>query len=88
MYLSEETWRKGGLRDSSNISFYTSVGNMFPNCLKYADKLKVIAKEKDINVHFGHTIHKVDKNNRVATFKTGSDELVNVDYDFLHLVPP
>lgn len=69
MYLSEESWRKAGIRNKTNISFYTSVPNLFPNCLKYADKLKEIAKSKDIHVNFTHTIHKVDKDNRVATFK-------------------
>ena len=32
MYLSEETWRKNGVRENADIHFYTSVGNMFPNC--------------------------------------------------------
>jgi len=54
MYLSEETWRNNGVRDKADIHFYTCVGNMFPNCLKYADKLGQIVKEKDINVHFQH----------------------------------
>ena len=50
MYLCEETWKKKNL--DSNINFYTSVGNLFPNCPKYAAALKPIAKQKEINVHF------------------------------------
>jgi len=50
MYLCEETWKNKNL--DSNINFYTSVGNLFPNCPKYAEALKPIAKEKEINVHF------------------------------------
>lgn len=52
MYLSEETFRKNGVRKDSDIHFYTSVGNMFPNCAKFADKLAVIAKEKGCQPHF------------------------------------
>mmetsp|Transcript_22297 Transcript_22297/g.21512 ORF Transcript_22297/g.21512 Transcript_22297/m.21512 type:complete len:157 (-) Transcript_22297:295-765(-) len=88
MYLSEETWRKNNVRKESDIHFFTSVGNMFPNCLKYADKLGQIVKEKDISVHFQHTIQSVDKNNRTVTFKTADGEDVVENYDFLHVVPP
>jgi hypothetical protein len=52
MYLSEETFRRNGVRDRSQIHFYTSVPNMFPNCLKYADKLIEIKDQKEIDVHF------------------------------------
>ncbi len=88
MYLSEETWRKHGVRKDCDIHFYTSVGNMFPNCAKYADKLKVVASQKGINVHYTHTISKVDKDSRKVTFKTASGEEVVESFDFLHLVPP
>lgn len=46
MYLSEETWRKNGVRDKTDIKFVSSAGNMFPNCAKYADALKEIAHKK------------------------------------------
>lgn len=88
MYLSEETWRKNGHRKDCDIHFYTSVGNMFPNCAKYADKLKVIASDKNINVHFQHTISRVDKDKRKAYFKDSKGEEVSTEYDFLHVVPP
>lgn len=32
MYLSEETFRKNGVRKDSNVAFHTTVGNLFPNC--------------------------------------------------------
>lgn len=88
MYLSEETWRKHGHRKDCDIHFFTSCGNMFPNCSKYADKLKVIASQKGINVHYAHTIAKVDKDTKKVTFKTASGEEVVESFDFLHIVPP
>ena len=45
---------------------------MFPNGAIYADRLKDIVAEKDISVHFQHTISKVDKDSREVTFKTAS----------------
>jgi len=91
MYLSEDTWRKNNVRKNIEVNFYTSAGNMFPNCLKYADELKKVAKEKEISVFFSHLITKIDKNNRVVTFKkTGDKEesTVDVNFDFLHFAPP
>lgn len=65
------------------------MGNLFPNCTEYADALAPIAKSKDIDVHFMHLLTKIDKDNRIATFKnTKTDELIHKEYDMLHVVPP
>ena len=87
MYLSEETWRKSGVRKDCDVHFYTSVGNMFPNCQKYADKLAKVVVEKNIDVHFKHVIKAVDGPNKRVTFATDDGD-VTTDYDFLHVVPP
>ncbi len=42
---------------------------MFPNALKYADKLDEIRKQKNIAVNYFNILTKVDKNNRRAHFK-------------------
>lgn len=42
MYLSEETFRKNGVRQNTDIHFHSFAGDMFPNCKKYADKLDII----------------------------------------------
>lgn len=69
MYLSEETFRKNGVRDRSEVMFYSSAGNMFPNCAKYADKLSQIKDEKGCKVSFNKTIFKVDKDARKVYFR-------------------
>ena len=89
MYLSEETFRNNGVRDNSDIHFYTSVPNMFPNCKKYADALVPIAAEKNIDVHFNHTIKSIDGPNRTVTFHDSTNkEDVTTNFDLLHAVPP
>lgn len=69
MYLSEETWRKNGVRGDTDVRFVSSAGNMFPNCPKFSDALKVIAASKGCNPYFGHTVYKVDSGNRKVFFK-------------------
>jgi sulfide:quinone oxidoreductase len=89
MYLSEESWRKNGVRQNCDIHFYTSVGNMFPNCQKFADALYPLAQQKNIDVHFKHLIKSVDGPNRRVTFENlDSNEMVTTDFDLLHVVPP
>jgi len=88
MYLSEETFRKNGVRDQSDVHYYSAMHNMFPNCLKFSDALVPIAAEKNIDVHFKHLLKSIDKDNRVATYENlDTEEKVEVDYDFLHIVP-
>jgi NADPH-dependent 2,4-dienoyl-CoA reductase/sulfur reductase-like enzyme len=63
---------------------------MFPNQLKFSDKLEELRQKKGINAHFFHDMYKIDKDNRKAYFrdtKNGNAEVV-VDYDFLHMCPP
>lgn len=89
MYLSEETFRSNNVRDATDMHFYTSVGNLFPNCAKYAAALKPIAAEKNIDVHYTNVLTKIDKDNRVATFKnTSNEEISEVRFDLLHVPPP
>ena len=88
MYLSEDTWRKNGSRKDIDMHWYTSVGGMFP-VKKYGDALKVIAQNKNIDLHFMHLIKSVDGSNRTVTFtNTKTSEEVVVEFDLLHVVPP
>jgi sulfide:quinone oxidoreductase len=89
MYLSEETFRKNGVRDNTEILWHTTVGNLFPNCLKFAEALVPIAESKGINITYQSQLVKIDKDNRVATFKSlASGDLTDIDFDFLHFAPP
>lgn len=90
MYLSEETFRRNGVRNKTNVHWYTTVGAMFPNCMKFSDRLNLIRQEKNIAAHFFHDMFKIDKDNRVAYFKDTKNDnaVVKVDYDMLHIVPP
>jgi len=88
MYLSEETWRKRGIRGDTNIHYYPTWPNMFPPCKKFADALLPIAESKNINSHFKHELLRLDGNERNATFKTPEGEEITVPFDLLHVVPP
>lgn len=68
LYLSEESWRNSGVRTKCDIHWYSAAANMFPNCSKYANALEPIARSKGIDIHFKHSIKKVDGPNRKVYF--------------------
>ena len=63
---------------------------MFPNCLKFSDKLNEIRLQKGITTHFFNDLYRIDKDQRKAYYrdtKNGNADVI-VDYDFMHIVPP
>lgn len=90
MYLSEDYWRrKTNVRANADIHWFTTVGNLFPNCEEFAKALAPIAASKNINTHFLHQLTAIDKDNRRATMRdlnTGTETVH--DFDFLHFCPP
>ena len=86
MHLSEETWRRNGVRDNCDVHFYTSGPSMFP-VKKYSDALLSLTQNKNIGIHFSHLIKSVDASNKTVTFQAG-EEQVTTEFDLLHVVPP
>lgn len=89
-YLSEETWRRNGVRDSTEIRFMTTTPVVFPPSPFFNKNLTNVMESKNIKPSFKHELVEVDKDNRVAYFKNNASEgkdLVKVEYDFLHIVP-
>lgn len=89
-YLAEEYWRNHGVRDKTEINYYTSLPKMF-GVEKYAASLAKVAARKEIHVNFRTTLTAVDHTKKTATIKylddpNGKTETRN--YDFLHVAPP
>ena len=62
MYLSEETFRKHNVRDKTQVKWYSSAAVMFPNCLKYSDKLDEVRREKGIEAKFERELVRIEGN--------------------------
>jgi sulfide:quinone oxidoreductase len=88
IFLSDCDFNKRNIRSKTDIQYYTCCPNWFPPSAKYEKAIKGYAEEKNVDVHFKNTLTKVDKDNRVATFKDlTTQELTEVNYDLLHIVP-
>jgi sulfide:quinone oxidoreductase len=91
MYLSCDHWLKGNVLNDIKVDFYNAGAVLFgvkeyvPTLMKYVERYKA-------DLHFSHTLVKVDGPNKKAYFKAteaqDSNELIEVDFDILHVVPP
>ncbi|POB13492.1 FAD/NAD(P)-binding oxidoreductase [Halobacteriovorax sp. DA5] len=88
MYLVEDYVRKHGNRDNVTIEF-ASPGQAIFGIPKYKAALEKIIKERDIKTHFHINLEKLDGENNKAYFRDlQTNELIEKDYSFIHVVPP
>ncbi|XP_062517427.1 sulfide:quinone oxidoreductase, mitochondrial-like [Corticium candelabrum] len=88
MYLAEHRFRQRGLRDKSNVTYYTALPVIF-GAKKYADRLSEIVDEKSIGVNYRHDLIEIDSTRKEAVFENlETKEKVVQKYDFMHVTPP
>jgi sulfide:quinone oxidoreductase len=85
MYLSKDVFDKKKIKYS--IDYYMAQPAIF-SVPKYAKRLTEIAIGKGINLHYEHTLKKVDKFNRVAVFVGKDGKEIVQPFDLLHVPPP
>lgn len=89
LYLSEASFRANGIRDATNVSYYSATPIIFPPNDDFSEALTKQCDGKDITKYLSHDLVAIDKDNRVATFKNMiTSDTVTQDYDMLHIVPP
>lgn len=75
-------------RDSANIFFNSALGVIF-GVEKYANVLKGIVNDRNLNVNLKHNLVEVDSNKCEAIFeKLETGEKIPFKYDLLHVTPP
>jgi sulfide:quinone oxidoreductase len=90
MYLADETFRKNGVRNQSNVMYCTAGGAMFP-VPEYCQTLNEIVEEKQIEVKFKHNLKKILPETKEAIFDVTTDngvEEIRIKYDMIHVTPP
>ena len=88
MYLADETLRKEGVREKSNIVFMSASAGIF-GVPKYAAALRPIVARKGIDARFRQNLVAVRAAAKEAVFRhldTGEETVLN--YELLHVVPP
>lgn len=87
MYLADSTWRASGLSSRTKTRFYLPQQALF-GVKKYSDALTEIALSKGCELHYQHSLSKVDKDKRIAVFNDNEGNSVEMGFDFLHVCPP
>ena len=88
-YLSEATFRRNGVREATNMRYFSATPIIFPPNDDFSEALTGQCLGKDIDLNLSHNLTAIDKDNRVATItnlKTG--DTMKQDFDMLHIVPP
>lgn len=91
MYLSADHWRRNGALKSIDIQF-CSAGSVLFGVAEYVPALMEYIKAYNIGLNFGETLIAVDGARKSATFSRsapdGKKEILQRDFDLLHVVPP
>lgn len=91
MYLSADHWKRSGVLDQVHIEF-CSAGAVLFGVAAYVPALMKYVGAYGIDLHFSHTLTRVDGPARTATFTRqnpdGSKDTVTRQFDMLHVVPP
>jgi sulfide:quinone oxidoreductase len=90
MYLAADNFRRRGLLEKSEVSFYTGKGVLL-RVKEINEVLVKIAERYGIHVYYLSNLKEVRGDAREAVIeitKGESKELVTVHYDMLHVTPP
>lgn len=90
MYLADDTFRKNGVREVSNVTFCSAVGGIFP-VPAYAESLLKVVDRRNIQLKFKHNLKAIRAQTKEAVFNVTTDEGVQevvLPYDMIHVTPP
>jgi sulfide:quinone oxidoreductase len=86
-FMIADRLKQAGTRGNSTIDFHSALGNIFSVPVINDEVLRRWA-ELDIPVTFNSKMVAIDIAARRATFTSPEGERTELDYDFIHVVPP
>ncbi|MFO0975410.1 MAG: FAD/NAD(P)-binding oxidoreductase [Planctomycetaceae bacterium] len=88
MYLADETFRRNGVREKTQIHFSSALANIFA-VDRYRRTLEGVIERKGIECHFREELIEVRGTVNEAVFRhLDTGELTTRHYDLLHVTPP
>ncbi len=88
MYLSDDAFRRQGVRDGSRIAFMKAKENLFSSP-PYEETLYEVIDRKDLDLNLMTELTELKPDRKQAVFEDlESGEERTVDYDMIHVVPP
>lgn len=91
MYLSADYWLKEGRLKDIDLHFYNAGAVIF-GVPAYVPALNSYLEKYNAHTHFNHNLKKIDGPAKKAWFshkaEDGSEQLVESDFDMIHVCPP
>lgn len=97
--MSDDYLRDHKAREGKSFHYYANGTNLMTPKI-YGDRLSELYDERGVETHYKHRLVSVDTSSKVATFELLPEESpaptpadanfdrINVDFEFLHIVPP
>ncbi|MGP1386627.1 MAG: FAD-dependent oxidoreductase [Thainema sp.] len=90
MYLADDTFRRNGVRQNTQISYCTATGKIF-GVAAFVPALMEVVQRKDIQLKTSHNLTAIRPDDKIAVFEVtgeGGTEQVELSYDMIHVTPP
>ncbi|MCU0542613.1 MAG: NAD(P)/FAD-dependent oxidoreductase [Oscillatoriaceae cyanobacterium Prado104] len=92
MYMADDTFRKLGVRQRTNVMFLTPLTQLF-TVAEYSALLDNVVRERQIDVKFQHNLKEIKSANKTAVFDIFDDRgavvgEVTHKYEMIHVTPP
>jgi len=90
VYLADDAFRKQGVRDRSQVFFYTATPKLFA-VPEFCKSLEKVVERKNIQVKLKHNLKEIKPDTKEAIFDVTTDqgvEELTVKYDLIHVAPP
>ncbi|MEO1199579.1 MAG: FAD/NAD(P)-binding oxidoreductase [Pseudomonadota bacterium] len=85
-FLADDHLRRAGNRGSAELIYNAHNQTVFAVPVVH-DRVLEIFSERDISVNWAHNLVAIEPGGKVATYAT-EDGTVDIDYDFIHIIPP
>ncbi len=90
-WLSEDYWRRKGIRDDVEVHFHSNRHTLFPPVPVVDEAVKPKIEARGIHNHYNQTLRAIDVSTKTAIFEEeredGSTREVRQRYDLLHPMP-
>lgn len=85
-FLTEHNLRRSGTRSKANLLYAAHNNSLFSVPIVH-EKVRMLYEDRGINTLYSHVLNKIDLDRKIASFTTPTGN-VDVDYDFINVIPP
>jgi len=86
-FLIDDIARRGGNRGKAEFLYAAPQGALFGVPI-VAEKVRMLFDERNIDTAMQHTLQSIEPSAKRATFADADGAQVEMDYDYIHVIPP